>query len=167
MFLDDSAPVQLVPEHAIVEVRRIPHHVLRVLLPGQQPPLSDVLLLREHRAVHPVKVRYHHITVIFLSGVNQTFRGVPGQPVVAVHELQIFPRRHSDGLIPAVRDPGVGLVNDVEPLVHLLVLPADLEGGIRASVVDNDYLHIPKSLLHGAVETAAEIFFGIVRGNYQ
>lgn len=41
------------------------------------------------------------------------------------------------------------------------VVPADLEVERFLPSI------IPKSLLHGAVETAAEIFFGIARGNYQ
>ena len=94
--------------------------------------------------------------------MNKAFRGVRGQPVIAVHELQVFAPGRLNGLVTAVGNPGIFLVDNTEPVVHFCIFPADFKACILTSVVYHDYFHVLEGLLHGAVQTAPQVFFRIV-----
>ena len=94
--------------------------------------------------------------------MDKAFRGILGQPVVTVHELQVFASGCLYGLVAAVRYPGIFFVDDAEAAVHFFIFPADFQAGILASVIYYDYFHVLEGLFHGAVQTAPQIFFRIV-----
>lgn len=156
LFLDDSAPVQLVPERHD-EVHRI-LSCSRVLLPGQRLRFPDVLLCPVNTAVHPVKSHYHHITVAF-SAAKQTF----GQhPELASNHAVSMNCNISTAIrmasIPAVGS-GVSLINVTRGTAASSAVLRQMSGGIVRAVIGAIIPCSEITPLHGAGQRQRREYF--------
>ena len=162
VLFHNGAAVELVPQHAIVEVGGILHHVGGVLLPGHDAILLDIPLLRYPIPHHPVEVGNHHIAGASFHAPHQGAGGVGGDPVIAVQELQVCSFRVIQRQIPAGGDTGVGLMEDPNPAVPVRAGITDGAGTVGAAVIHQQQLKILVLLIQNAVDTASNGFFRIV-----
>ena len=104
----------------------------------------------------------HQVGPVFLGGIHQMFGVIGVQIVVAVHELDIFAPCQLQAQVPGVGHPGIFLVHQDNPGVHLPVHLADLEADVLGAVVQNDDLDVPMGLGPDALNAAGNVILGIV-----
>ena len=165
LCVHDGAAVKLVPEHAVIIVGGSLHH-----LPGKFPAGEDSLgldmpPLNKTAAGHPVKMHQDQVGPRALGGMDKGFGGVGREPVVPVHKLKVFSLGLVHGLVPAVGDAGVWLVDETEPAVGALIRAADVRGGVVAAVVDQQDLKLPVSLSLDGVQALLQIGSYIIDGD--
>ena len=165
VFLHNLSAVQLVPEYAVIKIRRIFHHMRRKLLSCHYGILFDVPFLGQTFSHNPVKISDHQIAAVLLGGTHEQLGSVRRDPVVAVEKLKIGSPRPVNGLVAAVGYSGVFLVDHTDPGVLFGVTVTDAAAGIRAAVIDQQKLKIRIFLVQDAVNAACKMLFGIVYRN--
>ena len=70
--------------------------------PVHETVLIDGTLLRHMLTDHPVKLRDHHITLLFGCSPNKKCRRIRCDPVITVQKLQVFSPRQIDPPIARV-----------------------------------------------------------------
>ena len=162
VLFNNLPPVQLIPEYAVIEIRRVFHHVGGELLSRHAAVLLDIPLLGDALSRHPVKIRDHQIAAVLLGHAHQELRGVRRDPVVAVGKLKIGSPGVSHRQVPGRRHAAVFLMDHADPHIPRGVLVADGAGAILAAVVDEQQLEIRILLPEYAVHAAPQIFLRIV-----
>ena len=66
MLFHNIPAVQLVPQHTVVKIRRVLHHMCCELFSGEHALLFDVSLGGQTLSYHAVKVGNDHITAVLL-----------------------------------------------------------------------------------------------------
>ena len=166
VLLYDVAPVELVPQHAPVEVRRTLQHEVGVVLARDGAIEVDVALARHALADHAVEVRDDHVYAVVLHSADQQLGGVRGDPVVRVQELHVAAACLVKARVARVRDAGVLLVHHMYALVVIGVGVQDGGGGVGAAVVHQDELVVVELLAKDAVHAAAYALLCVVNRHY-
>ena len=135
ILLHDFSAEELIPQHPIVVVGGVFHHIGGKGLPGHDPLLVDLPLVGDPFPGHPVKIRNHQVALGLLGGADQQPGGVRAEPVVTVQKLKVFPPRLIQRIVAGGGDSGVGLVDHADPRVLPGVLVTDGPGVVLAAVV--------------------------------
>ena len=158
----DGPPVKLVPENAVVKIRRIFHHVGGVFFAGHHAVLVDVPLLGDPLADHPVEVRHDQVAPGVLCCPHQRGGGVRRQPVVAVQKLQVGSLRQIQRSIPGGGDAAVFLVDHPDTGIFCGIAVAQGAGGVRAAVIDQQEFKIGVFLIQNTLDAPADRAFRII-----
>ena len=86
-ILYNGTPIQLVPHHTIIVIRRIICHLHSKIFSAHHIFHFNELFLHVVLAIYPVKICDHQITVILHCRTYQTFCCVRCDPVVTVQKL--------------------------------------------------------------------------------
>ena len=159
---DHVPAVELVPQYAVVEVGGAVHHVGHVFLPGQYALVADTALVGQPFPHHPVEVRHHHVAAALLGGAYHQAGAVGGDPVVAVHKLQVLAPGLLHAQVPRVGHAAVFLVDHPYPPVLPGIAVADGRGAVGGAVVHQQQLKVRIFLAQDAVHAPAQIFLRIV-----
>ena len=160
--LHNLPAVELVPQHAVIEVRGVFHHVGGVFLPGHQAVIIDIALLGDPLAHHPVEVGDNQVAGPGFRGPDQRAGGVGSDPVITVQKLKISALGLVEGGVPGVGDAGVFLVDDPNPGIPGGICVADGTGTVGAAVVDQQQLKVGVLLVQNALNTAADGVFSVI-----
>ena len=87
--LHKRAPVQLIPQHPIVVVRRVLHHEANERFTPDHLVRVDIPLLRHHLSDDTIEIRDHHVAARLLGRPHHQLRRIRRQPVITVHKLEI------------------------------------------------------------------------------
>ena len=178
--------VELIPQHTVVKGIGLFNQLPGVLLPGVHPggqitvgpgagrvapehgaqhlfPRADVLHVVLW--IHHPEGRDHKIGGVGLGGGDELFGKVRGQPVVAVHELDVAAMGQRKPLIAGVRRAGIGLVHQRDAVVLSGKSTADREGVVFGAVVQQDDLDAFIALGTDAFYTAGNAACGVVHGH--
>ena len=155
MLFHNIPAVQLVPQHTVVKIRRVLHHMCCELFSGEHAFLFDVSLGRQTLSHHAVKVGNDHITAILLRCPHEQSGGIRCNPVVTVEELQIFSPGTVKRPVPAVGDSGVLLLDHNNSGILVSVLFTNVAGSIRTAIIDQQQFKIRIFLVQNAVDTAS------------
>ena len=71
VLLNDSTPVKLVPQNAIVEVGRVFHHVGGKILPAHQTVFLNIALGGDPLSHHTVEIRNNQVAGTVFHGPHQ------------------------------------------------------------------------------------------------
>ena len=142
VLFHDGPAVELVPQHAVVEVGGIFHHVGSVFLPGHQPVLINVSLLGDPLPHDPVKVGDHQVAGAAFRCTHQASGGIRCDPVVAVQKLEIGSPGPVQGKISAGGNAGVLLMENLNTAVLGRIFVADRAGIVRAAVIHQQQFKI-------------------------
>ena len=163
MVADDACAIQLVPDDAVIEVGWVLHHEVGVFLPAEAGRVpADLPFARHVVAHHAVEVGDHHVGVVFERGSHEQFRGVLGDPIVGVEELDVCAFCLAEGEVAGGGDAGVGFVDDGHALVGGGVGVEDCGRAVGAAVVDEQQFEIREFLPQYGIDAAAYAFLGIV-----
>ena len=126
-------------------------------------PWADVLHI-VFRVHHP-EGRDHKIGGVGLGGGDQLFRKIGGQPVVAVHKLDIFAVGQRNALIAGIRCAGVGFIHQCNAVVAGGKGAADGKGVVGGAIVQQQDLNAFISLGADAFDTAGNAPGSVVHGH--
>ena len=176
-FLNQGTPVQLSPDRA----EGI--HQLRVgKLLSHCPDKSsvqlcpDFFLFKNRRfreddfpggtVLRFAHIRPHHdIRVIFAHCVHRVFAGVRLDPVVRVHEHDVFPAGAVQRVVPRPGYAAVRLIDDLYPRILIRVPPQDIRTAVTGAVVDADNFQIRVCLVNHTAKALCQIPLHVVNGN--
>ena len=155
MLFHNIPAVQLVPQHTVIKIRRILHHMCCELFSGEHALLFDVSLGGQTLSHHAVKVRNDHVTAVLLRCPHEQSGGIRCDPVVTVEELQIFSPGTVKRPVSAVGDSGVLLLDHNDSGILVSVLFTNIAGSIRTAIIDQQQFIIRIFLVQNAVDTAS------------
>ena len=89
MFLNNGTAIQLIPEHAVIVIRRALHHMGRKLFRAHDSLFLDITFPGYPLADHPVEIRDDQITASLFRRPHQKLGGIGRHPVVAVQKLNV------------------------------------------------------------------------------
>ena len=156
------APVQLIPQHPIVVVRRVLHHEANERFTPDHLVRVDIPLPRHHLSDDTIEIRDHHVAARLLGRPHHQLRRIRRQPVITVHELQKRTPRPRDRLVSRIRHPRILLMHDHHARIRPRISVADLPGPILTSIIHEDQLEIPKLLIQNTVHTARETLLRVI-----
>ena len=163
IFFHKITPVQLVPEHTVIKIRRFLHHTAHKGFLIHHAVDSDVAFMRQTLPDHPIKVSDHKICLFFPRRPHQKFGRIRRDPVVAVEKLQIFPVCLGDRHISALRNSGIFLVD--HQLIRSGIPVTDFPCFIGTAVIDQKQFKIFIFLFQYTVHTPLQCLFSIIDRN--
>ena len=163
ILFDDAAAEKLVPQNAVIEIGRVPHHFIRIFLAGQELFLLDVSILGHLLADHTVEIGNDHIAGrIVLHGTDKKPRGVRRNPVIRIQKLNVSARCAVQCLISRIRHTGIRLVDGNDPCVLCRIPVNDLRCFILASVIHDQKLEIGIGLIQNALNASSDRLLRVI-----
>ena len=164
LLFDDLPFVQLIPEDAVVQVRRAAQHLVREILTAQDPALFDGTLLGNVLTDDAVKVTDDQLHRMRFHFPDEQLGRFHRQPVVHIHELNVAADCLGQTAVAGGRRAPVCLVDRLHPCVLPGIVLHDLQRGIPAPVVHQDQLEVGIILHQNAVHAALQTLFSVVYG---
>ena len=158
----DIPAVELVPQHPVVEIGGVFHHVGGIFLLGEHHGIVDVSLVGHPVFAYSVEIGDHQVALVLPGGADQRGGSVGGDPVVAVEKLQVFARCVVQRQVPGGGDAGVFLVEHPYPAVLPCIGVAQGAGAVGAAVVHQEKLKVLVGLIQNTVHAPLQRFFRVV-----
>ena len=136
ILLYDLSAKELVPQHTIIEVRRILHHMRSIIFSCHDCIIINISLVGYSLPYYSVEIGNDHITMMVFCCPEEKIRSICCNPVITVKELDIFSFCQIQCHVSAVRYSRIVLMNDSDTLILCCVGITDLTRVILTAVID-------------------------------
>ena len=165
IFFHNITAKQLIPQHTIIEISRIFHHMCGKFLLSQNTVILNIPLVRDTLPNNTVKIRDNHVTMIIFGSLHQKIRRIRRNPVITVQKLEISSPCMVQSHISGIRDPAVLLVNNMDTRVQRSISITDGTRRIQTAIIHKQKLKISVLLMKNTVDTARKRIFSIIYRN--
>ena len=126
--------------------------------------LGEGILFRGVALLVGEEVALHDIGVMLLGEIVQFLEHLGGGEIVGLDDADVFSACKAEALVHGVAVARVGLVDDLDAVVHLRVLVKNGGGGVGGAVVEADDLDVLERLSHEAVKALPQIALNVADG---
>ena len=160
--LNDLTPVELIPQHAVIEVRRAEKHFIRILFDGENIAFFNRALLGDILVDHTVEITDDKLNGICLHLTDKELGGIHREPVIHIGKADIRARGLPEGPVAGRGNTAVFFMDGFDPVIQPGVLLHDGQRTVTAAVIHQYHLQIGIVLMENALHTPAKTALAVI-----